>query len=150
MIPGGRLRPCSSTVGSHTFVRARSPLDVPPDPLRVAFLAGTLEFGGAEKQLVYMARALQEAGLRVRVYTLGENEVNEAPLRDAGLGPIGVGRAAHPILRLVTFVRALRHFRPHIIQAATFYVNLYVALASRLFGSLAIGAMRNDGVLELH
>ena len=116
----------------------------------MAFLAGTLEFGGAEKQLVYMARALQEAGLRVRVYTLGESDVNEAPLRDAGLGPIGVGRAAHPILRLVTFVRALRHFRPHIIQAATFYVNLYVALASRLFGSLAIGAMRNDGVLELH
>ena len=53
----------------------------------MAFLAGTLEFGGAEKQLVYMARALQEAGLRVRVYTLGENDVNEAPLRDAGLGP---------------------------------------------------------------
>ena len=130
-------------------MRTRSPVGELPDPLRVALLAGTLEFGGAEKQLVYMARALQEAGVRVRVYTLGENEVNEAPLRDVGLGPIGVGRAANPVLRLVTFARALQHFRPHIIQAATFHVNLYVALASRLFGALAIGAMRNNGVLEL-
>ena len=44
-----------------------------PDPLRVALLAGTLEFGGAEKQLVYMARALQGAGVRVRVYKTRQN-----------------------------------------------------------------------------
>src|SRR5882724_1105648 len=31
-----------------------------PDSLRVAFLAGGLTRGGAEKQLVYMATALQE------------------------------------------------------------------------------------------
>jgi glycosyltransferase involved in cell wall biosynthesis len=120
-----------------------------PDPLRVALLAGTLEFGGAEKQLVYMARALQEAGVRVRVYTLGKNEVNEAALCDLGLGPIGVGLAANPVLRLVTFARALRPFRPHIVQASTFYVNLYVALTARLFGSLAIGAIRSDVALDL-
>ena len=35
--------------------------------LRVAFLAGTLDPGGAEKQLVYMVRALTSAGVAVRV-----------------------------------------------------------------------------------
>jgi glycosyltransferase involved in cell wall biosynthesis len=115
----------------------------------VALLAGTLEWGGAEKQLVYMARALQEAGVRVRVYTLGENEINEAALRGVGLGPIAVGRAAGPVSRLVTFARALRDFRPHIVQASTFYVNLYVAIAARLLGALAIGAIRSAVALDL-
>jgi len=120
-----------------------------PEPLRVALLAGTLEFGGAEKQLVYMAGALQEAGVRVRVYSLGANEVNEAALHDVGIDPIGVGLAANPVLRLLTFVRAVRHFRPDIVQASTFYVNLYVALTARLCGSLAIGAIRSDVRLDL-
>ena len=120
-----------------------------PDPLRVALLAGTLGRGGAEKQLMYVARALQEAGVRVRVYTLGENEFHEAALRDAGLGPIGVGRAANPVFRLVTFAHALRQFRPHVVQASAFYVNLYVALASRLCGALAIGAIRSDVVWDV-
>jgi glycosyltransferase involved in cell wall biosynthesis len=121
----------------------------PPDPLRVAFLAGTLGHGGAEGQLVYLARALQQARVTVRVYTLGENEFYEAALRDTGLGPIGIGRAANPMVRLVTFARALRQFRPHIVQAAHFYVNLYVALAARLCGSLSIGAIPSDVVLDL-
>jgi glycosyltransferase involved in cell wall biosynthesis len=112
-------------------------------------LAGTLELGGAEKQLVYMARALQRAGVCVRVYTFGANEVNEGALRDAGLGPVAVGEAANPLVRLVTLARALRGFRPHIVQASTFYVNLYVALTARLFGSLAIGAIRSDVALDL-
>jgi glycosyltransferase involved in cell wall biosynthesis len=87
--------------------------------------------------------------VRVRVYTLGEGEFYEAALRDAGLAPIGVGRAASRVLRLATFTRALRQFRPHVVQAAHFYVNLYVAVASRLSGALDIGAIRSDGVLDM-
>ena len=133
----------------------RPPLQTPlpvaerREPLRVAFLAGTLMHGGAEGQLVYLARALRQAGVCVRVYTLGENEFYEATLRDAGLDPIHVGGAASTLLRLVTFARALRRFRPQIVQAAHFYVNLYVALASRLCRALAIGAIPSDVVLDL-
>ena len=119
-------------------------------PLRVALLAGTLGRGGAEKQLVYMAQALRESGVSVRVYTLGENQFFEAVLREAGLGVIGVGRPANPLARLAKFARALHQFSPHIVQAAHFYVNLYVAIASRLSGSLGIGAIRNDTIHDLH
>jgi len=115
----------------------------------VALLAGTLGRGGAEKQLVYMARALRDAGLGVRVYTLGDGDFYEGALHDAGLDLSGVGRAANPLLRLVAFTRALWQFQPHVVQAGHFYVNLYVALASRFLGSLGIGAIRNDAVHEL-
>ena len=125
------------------------PVGKPQDSLRVALLAGGLARGGAEKQLVYMARALREAGACVRVHTLGQGEFHEAALCDADLDPICVGRVANPALRLMTFTRALRRFRPHVVQAAHFYVNLYVALGSRLAGALAVGAVRSDVVLDL-
>ena len=121
-----------------------------PNSLRVALLAGVLTRGGAEKQLVHMARALQAAGVCVRVYTLSEGDSYEAVLCDAGLRPIGIGRGANPALRLVTFARLLRQFRPHIVQAGHFYVNLYVALAARVAGSVAIGAIRSDVAQEQH
>jgi len=117
--------------------------------LRVALLAGCLTRGGAEKQLVYMVRALREAGVCVRVYTLGEGEFYEGALRDAGVDPVCVGRSSSRAVRLVTFARALRQFRPHLVQAVHFYVNLYVALAARACGALGIGAIRSDGVLDL-
>jgi len=43
-------------------------------PVRIAFVAGTLGQGGAEKQLVYMARALRDSGADVRVYCLTRGE----------------------------------------------------------------------------
>jgi glycosyltransferase involved in cell wall biosynthesis len=49
----------------------------------------------------------------------------------------------------VTIAGGLRQFRPHVVQAGHFYVNLYVALASRLSGALGIGALRSDVVLDL-
>jgi len=117
--------------------------------LRVALVAGQLTYGGAEKQVVYMARALHRAGVSVQVYTFGAEVFYEAVLREVGLRPIVIGAAANPLVRLVMLARALRRFRPHVAQAGQFYVNLYVALASRLCGSLAIGAIRSDGVRDV-
>ena len=130
-------------------MRPRSPVTDVPDALRVALLAGGLTRGGAEKQLVYMARALRDAGVSVRVYTLGDGEFYEAALHDAELSPVWVGRAANPVSRLVAFVGALRRFRPHIVQAAHSYVNLYIAFAARVYGSLALGAVRGDAIHDV-
>lgn len=121
----------------------------PPHALRVALLGGQLTYGGAQKQLVYMARALHEAGVVVRLYTLNEGAFYDTALRDAGLEVIRVARARNPALRLVSLVQALRRFRPHVVQAAQFYLNLYVALAARACGAVAIGAIRGDGVRDV-
>jgi glycosyltransferase involved in cell wall biosynthesis len=112
--------------------------------LRVALLAGMLQPGGAEKQLVYMARALRQAGVNVRVYSLTQGEFYESALRASGLEPIWMGQFAHPLLRLAAFVSVLRRFHPHFIQSTHSYTNLYVGLAGRLLGSISLGALRSS------
>lgn len=112
--------------------------------LRVAFLAGSLVQGGAEKQLVYMARALKEAGVTVRVFALTQGDYYDAVLRDMGIAVEYVPRGYSPARRLAILVRQLRLFRPHIVQSAQFFTNLYAALGGCMSGAVAIGSMRSD------
>jgi glycosyltransferase involved in cell wall biosynthesis len=117
--------------------------------LRVALLAGGLWKGGAEKQLVYMARALTETGAEVRVYSLTRGDFYESHLMRLGISVEWVGQRQHPIWRLVRLAQELRRFRPHILQATHFYVNLYPTLLAPLCGAVAIGSIRNDVFHEL-
>jgi glycosyltransferase involved in cell wall biosynthesis len=117
--------------------------------LRVALLAGTLGTGGAEKQLVYVARGLLAEGVTVRVYCLTRGEAHEASLAAIGLAPEWVGRWPNPLLRVAAFSRRLRRFRPHILHSAHFYTNLYVGLAGYLTGAMSVGTVRSDGLREL-
>ena len=120
-----------------------------PSALRVALLAGTLDQGGAEKQLMYMIRALRNAGVDVRVYSLTQGEYYDRVLREIGTPPEWVGRRKAPPSRLVAFTRRLRTFRPHVVQAVHFFTNLYVALAARMLRAIDIGSLRGDGAYEL-
>ncbi len=119
------------------------------EPLRVALVAGTLGKGGAEKQLLMMVRALRSADVNVRVYCTTRGEHYESELKAIGCPPHWIGQRSNPLSRLSRLTFALRSFRPHIIQSAHFYTNLYVALASRSLGTLGFGAMRNDAVSEV-
>ena len=116
---------------------------------RIALIAGTLGQAGAEKQLVYMARALRQAGAELRVYSLTKGEFYEAHLRELGVEPIWFGRKGKlpnctiP-LRLMSLASQLVRFRPHVVQSAHFFCNLYAGLCGRLSGALTLGAMRND------
>jgi glycosyltransferase involved in cell wall biosynthesis len=118
--------------------------------LRIALLAGTLSQGGAEKQFVYVARALKEMGVAVRLFSLTRGEHYEASLEALGLHPIWVGRFANPLIRLLVVTRLAATFRPHIFQAWHFYTNLYVSLLPRFqSGVLGVGAIRNDAFHEV-
>ncbi len=114
------------------------------DPLRVAFVAGTLGQGGAEKQLTYMVRALLQQGASVRVYTLTRGEHYEANLKALGAEVLWLGRFSNPWGRLPRLIRLLRQFRPHVVQSAHFYTNLYSSMAASFAGAVAIGAIRSD------
>jgi glycosyltransferase involved in cell wall biosynthesis len=113
-----------------------------PKPLRVAVLAANLSQGGAEKQLVYMARALQDAGVTTRIYSLTRGQHYESILRTIGLEPVWVGRRGHPLLRLKTLARHLQGFRPEVIQSTHSFANLYAGLLGRLLGAVSVGALR--------
>lgn len=116
---------------------------------RVALLAGGLGQGGAEKQLVYAARALRDAGAQVRVYSLTAGDVYEAVLRDRGLPPVWIGTKTSPLARLQALISSLRRFRPHVVQAGHFFVNLYAVMSARSARATALGTIRNDGHHEL-
>lgn len=115
-----------------------------PEQLRVGLVTGSLSQGGAEKQLVYMARALHEAGVQVRVYSLTRGEYYEPALQALGLPPEWAGRLQGPLLRTPALAAAVRPFRPHLLQSATFFTNLYTALAAPLAGAVSIGCLRSD------
>jgi glycosyltransferase involved in cell wall biosynthesis len=105
--------------------------------------------GGAEKQLVYLAKALAQAGIEVRVYCLTRGEPYEGVLQKEGISIDWFGQFDHPILRVFALINLFRDFRPHFIHSVHFYTNLYAALASRFSGGVAIGSLRSDLDYEL-
>ncbi len=117
--------------------------------LRIAFVAGTLGKGGAEKQLIYMVQALCRIGVDVRVYELTTGEFYEHVLQDWGIQTEYVGRFSSPFVRLLDLTIALARFRPHIIQSVHFFTNLYAAVSAPICKAIAIGSIRNDLLTEL-
>lgn len=117
--------------------------------LRVAFVTGTLAQGGAEKQLVYMTRALLQAGANVRIYSLTHGEYYEPILRALGIQPQWIGQYSSPILRLITLMISLYNFRPHILQSTHFYSNLYAGLIAPIYNAVGVGSIRSDIMYEM-
>jgi glycosyltransferase involved in cell wall biosynthesis len=117
--------------------------------LKVAFIAGSLTQGGAEKQLVYMVRALRQRRVDIRVFTLTRGEFYDAALRADGIEPEWVGRLGAPAARLAVLARCFARHRPHIVQSTHFFSNLYAAIVGRAFGALAIGSIRNDAYFDM-
>lgn len=115
---------------------------------RVAFIAGTLELGGAEKQLFLMARALQIIGAVPSIYTLTQGGSYEQKFREHHIPVEYVGSKNNRLARLLVIRDAIAGFRPHIIQSAHFYTNLYAAIIARFFNAVGIGGIRGDGYLE--
>jgi glycosyltransferase involved in cell wall biosynthesis len=113
-------------------------------PLRVALIAATLGQGGAEKQLLYVARALQQAGVDVRVYSLNKGEFYEPAFKNMGLTPIWIGRFNNPLIRLARLISEVRRFKPHFVQSSHLYANLYAAFAARATGAISVGAIRGS------
>lgn len=120
-----------------------------PSRLRIAFVAGTLGQGGAEKQLVYMANALHQAGAQLEIYSLTQNEYYQSVLGEKGIKVTWVGQNSSPIFRLHRIYQSIRQFQPHILQSAHFFTNLYSSLVAKAAGCLDIGALRSDVRYEM-
>ncbi|MGH9903356.1 MAG: glycosyltransferase, partial [Pyrinomonadaceae bacterium] len=117
--------------------------------LKVCFLAGTLGRGGAERQLVYMLRALKGAGVSTRVMCLTRGEPFEKEITDLGVAVEWVGESGSRPRRLLRVIRSLRREPADVLQSAHFYTNLYAAAAARATGARDIGAIRNNLFSEL-
>lgn len=114
--------------------RARS-IGVTPSPARILFLVRGLHTGGAERQLVALARGLSRAGHPVSVavfYAGGEFErdlrADGIPIHD--LGKRGRWDLAPALARLVAVVRAER---PAVVHAYMGLANLCSTVVKPLF-----------------
>ncbi|MEM7285165.1 MAG: glycosyltransferase [Actinomycetota bacterium] len=112
-------------------------------PRHVTFVAGTLDVGGAETQLVLMCRALLAGGHRVDVLAL-EDGPNRARLGDLGVEVILLTDGSGPRRRIPELLRRVRANRPDVLQASHNWVNAYVGIVGRLLRVTTVGAIRSN------
>lgn len=117
--------------------------------LKLCFLAGTLEHGGAERQLFYILQALGRAGAALRVLAFDEGEVWEQRILELGVPVTCVGIRRSKLARLLRIVKELKKQRPAALQSQHFYTNAYAGVAAGMLGCAGIGAMRSNGRAEV-
>ena len=88
--------------------------------MKVCFLAGTLGRGGAERQLLYMLKALKGRDISTKVLCLTSGEAFEREIRSLGVPVEWIGKASNRPLRLLTVVDRLRKYAADIIQSTHF------------------------------
>src|SRR6266404_3387913 len=120
------------------------------DSLRIALVSSSLKLAGAEKQTVYMTRALKEAGADSRFFHLGEGGHYETVLRRMGISFLQIYKRNQPMFILTRLSQALWRFRPQIVFAPQFGDLLQGGLAGRLCNALVLGGVRSDGFYELN
>ncbi len=117
--------------------------------LKITFVAGTLEHGGAERQLFYTLRELRKQGASVRLLCLDRGQFWEQTIRSLGVPVVWIGAQQSRLMRLARTLKALHSEPADILQSQHFFANAYVGLAARLTGAIGIGAMRNEANLEM-
>lgn len=112
--------------------------------MKVCFLVGTLARGGAERQLIFMLRALKAEGIDTRLLCLTSGEAHESEIRDLGVEPEWVGPMQNRVLRLRNIIGTIKKEPTDIIQSSHFYTNIYAAAAGKYLGVSSIGAVRSN------
>ena len=117
--------------------------------LRVALVGSSLTGGGAEKQTVYIARALLQSGIDVRFFHLGAGGKYEPVLRDMKVPVCQIYFPNRPWKILAKLTGALRRWQPHIVLVNQFGDLPYGGIAGRCCHALVLGGVRSDGWYEL-
>src|SRR6476646_9656459 len=101
---------------------------------KIAFIAGTLGRGGAERQLFYLTTSLVKNNYQVTVYCLTKSEYYEQGLNEKGVRVIYFGEDKSKIKRVYRLFRLLKSEKPQFIYSFHFYTNTYAALAGTFLG----------------
>ncbi len=115
----------------------------------VCFIAGLLGRGGAERQLVYMAAALQGSDVAVRVLCLTRGDPLQPELEAMGVPVTWVGQSESRATRVRAIATALRTDQPDIVQSTHFFTNIYAAVGGAAVRRPSIGAVRSDVAMEI-
>jgi glycosyltransferase involved in cell wall biosynthesis len=116
--------------------------------MRVALIASSLRLAGAEKQFVYIARALHESGVEIDVFYLGNGDHYRTVLMESGIPVRQIYKQGRPLHMLMRLIRELRRFKPDVVLASQFADLRFAAPAGRLCRALVLGGVRSDGFHE--
>jgi len=115
---------------------------------KIAFVAGTLGRGGAERQLYYIAGSLVKHGYDISVYCLTKNEFYQSKLEETGIPVIYFGEEQSKLKRVSKLIKLLRSDRPQLIYSFHFYTNTYAGIAGKMLTIPVIGSIRSDAISE--
>jgi glycosyltransferase involved in cell wall biosynthesis len=114
---------------------------------RILLLSTSLGLGGADRQILYLARALLANGFEVRL-------VSMTPLLEMGRQAVGEGlpitslemnRGQADWASFQRFVTILREWRPHVLTSFMYHANLLGRLAGRWAGvPLIVTSIRSE------
>ncbi|PWU18015.1 MAG: hypothetical protein C5B50_10055 [Verrucomicrobia bacterium] len=118
--------------------------------MRIALIATSLRLAGAEKQFVYLARALSAAGVEARVFYLGGGDHYQTILTEMGIPLRQIFNEGRPLIMLARLIKELSLFKPNVVLASQFGDLIFAAPAARLCNALVLGGVRSDGFYELN
>jgi glycosyltransferase involved in cell wall biosynthesis len=115
------------------------------DQIKIVFILGTLDIGGAEKQFIEAVRHLKRDRFDVKVLSFAcdgklRSEIEALQIPLTSLGFSGLKGKFHPqavvqLYRLMReMVRYLRREQPQIVQSYLFWANIYGSIAAKLAG----------------
>jgi len=111
-----------------------------PQTIDLLFLAHSLAVGGAERQLVNLARGLHVRGRRVCVAVLRGGRGFEAELQAAGVQVLDLQQGSHPWspLILIRLITAVRRARPFVLYGYMSLPNVLAVLLRPVLGRTRI------------
>jgi len=106
---------------------------------RVQFLVTTLDWGGAESQVIDMALRLQARGYEVEVVVMISKAVRKSVLDSAGIAvyTLGMRRGVPDVRGIWRLGRRIRDFQPHVVHAHMVHANI-LARVTRLFSPVPV------------
>ena len=113
--------------------------------MRILYVISGLGFGGAEKQLVAVARALSARGHQIALYTLTDNVPRITELQHSGVLVVVDKKKVKLDARLLHRLRRMMtQWRPDLVHGFLFDGEIYARLAAAATGIPVLGSERSD------
>jgi len=102
------------------------------DPKRIAFCITELDPGGAERNLLQLAKRLDRANWEPHVYSLQPGGALISDFETAGIPVTSLQASKRNPLGIVNqLTRELKQFQPHILQSFLYHANIVGRIAAR-------------------
>ena len=115
-----------------------------PKKSKIAFIAGTLGNGGAERQLYYIVKFLKLKNYDILVVSLSKNKYYLKKISYLGVEVKVFEWKNNPIFKLYFVIKHCILFHPNIIQSAHTYVNFYTMLVSKILNVKFYASIRDS------